>query len=109
MKRILLIALAATTLAAPAHAISRYESQGMSCARVQATVQRERAVILRYRSARNPSLPLYDRYVSDGRYCAVGEVAESAWVPTRDQARCYVRKCKSFNRDDIFSFRRFDR
>jgi len=109
MTRLLMIALAATVLSAPAHAISRYNSQGMRCGQVQSAVQREGAVILRYRSARNPSLPLYDRYVSGGRFCSVGEVAASASVPTRDDRSCYVLKCSSYDRDDIFSFRRFDR
>ena len=106
MTRLLMIALSATMLAAPAHAISRYNSHGMSCGKVQATVQRERAVILRYSSARNPSLTLYDRYVADGRACAIGEVAVTAWVPTSDRARCPVLKCTSYDRDDDFLFGR---
>ncbi|MDN2580710.1 hypothetical protein [Aquibium sp. ELW1220] len=105
MTRLLMIALAATVLAAPAHAISRYNSQGMSCNAVQAAVQREGAVILRYRSARNPSLPLYDRYVSGGRFCSVGEVAVGSSVPTRDDRSCYVLKCRSYERENVFPFR----
>jgi hypothetical protein len=103
-----MIALAATVVAAPAHAISRYNSQGMSCNKVQSTVQREGAVILRYPSQRNPNHILYDRYVANGRYCAIGEVAVGSSVPTRDRNRCYVLKCESFDAD-IFPFRRFDR
>ncbi|RST81044.1 hypothetical protein EJC49_24200 [Aquibium carbonis] len=103
--KVLLIALAATMLAAPAHAISRYNSQGMSCGQVQAAVQREGAVILRYRSARNPSLTLYDRYVSGGRFCSVGEVAVGSSVPTRDDRSCYVLTCKSYDRENVFRFR----
>jgi hypothetical protein len=106
--KMLLIALAAVTLAAPAHAISRYNSESMTCSSVQATVAREGAAILRYRSARNPSLTLYDRYVSDGRFCSGGETAANAWVPTRDKAECFVRVCKRFDFDDRFGFRRFD-
>jgi hypothetical protein len=105
MTRLLTIALAAMTLAAPAHAISRYNSQGMSCNAVQAAVQREGEVILRWRSARNPTLPLYDRYVSGGRFCAVGEVAVGSSVPTRDDRSCYVLKCSSYEREDVFPFR----
>lgn len=109
MTRLLMIALAATMLAAPAHAISRYNSQGMSCGQVQAAVQREGAVILRYRSTRNPSLMLYDRYVSGGRFCSVGEVAVGSSVPTRNDPSCYVLKCRSYDREDFFPFGRFDR
>lgn len=105
MTKVLMIALAATMLAAPAHAISRYNSQGMSCGQVQAAVQREGAVILRYRSARNPGLQLYDRYVSGGRFCAVGEVAVGSSVPTRDDRSCYVLKCRSYDRENVFRFR----
>lgn len=105
MMKVLMIALAAAMLAAPAHAISRYNSQGMSCGQVQAAVQREGAVILRYRSARNPSLTLYDRYVSGGRFCAVGEVAVGSSVPTRDDRSCYVLKCRSYDRENVFPFR----
>jgi hypothetical protein len=100
MIKFLMITLAATVLAAPAHAISRFDSQAMSCGEVQARVQREGAVILRYRSARNPSLPLYDRYVANGRYCLVGEVAVSASVPTSDRGHCAVRKCTSHGRSE---------
>ncbi len=89
----------------PAEAISRYNSLSMTCARVQAAVQNEGAVILRYPSTRDPSLTLYDRYVADGRFCAVGEVADNAWIPTSDRRNCFVRNCKSFDRDDFF-FRR---
>lgn len=109
MTRLLMIALAATMLTAPAHAISRYNSQGMSCGQVQAAVQREGAVILRYRSTRNPSLTLYDRYVSGGRFCSVGEVAVGSSVPTKDNPSCYVLKCISFDREDFFPFGRDDR
>lgn len=105
MTRVLMIALSATLLAAPAHAISRYNSQGMSCGKVQAAVQREGAVILRYGSARNPSLTLYDRYVSGGRFCSVGEVAVGSSVPTRDDRSCYVLKCRSYERENVFPFR----
>lgn len=105
MTKFLLIALAATTLAAPAHAISRYNSQSMTCDAVRSVVHREGAVILRYRSARNPSLPLYDRYVANGRYCSVGEVAVRDWVPTSDARRCPVAKCESANYEDNLFFR----
>ena len=94
-------------LGAPAHAISRYNSQSMTCADVQRTVQREGAAILRYSSKRNPSLTLYDRYVADGRFCAVGEAATNAWVPTKDNPSCFVRNCKSFDLDDDGFFRRW--
>ena len=57
----LLLALCLSLLAAEAQAISRYNSTSMSCDEVQARVYGEGAVILRYRSRRDPSLPLYGR------------------------------------------------
>jgi hypothetical protein len=84
------ILLAAAT---DASAISRYDIGNMSCAKVQGIVQSEGAVILRYRSARNPGLPLYDRYVADGRYCQGTEVADRTGVPTTDSKYCPLRNC----------------
>ena len=98
MKRLIVVSF--LVLAAfPAHAISRYNSMSMSCSAAQQLVLREGAVILRYHSARNPNLPLYDRYVSDGRMCALGEGAVVDTVPTRDNSRCVVLKCRDITYD----------
>ncbi len=91
--RTALIALTLVATALPAHAISRYNSMQMSCDEAQSRIQEEGAVILRYRSARNPSLPLYDRYVAHGGYCQPGEYAKLEVVPTADTNRCRVLKC----------------
>lgn len=99
------LAIVMVLAAFPAHAISRYNSQGMTCAQVQSTVRSEGAVILRYTSRRNPSLPLYDRYVAHGGFCAGGEYAASATVPTSDTPNCYVRYCRALNYDDDILFR----
>ena len=91
--RIALVAAAASLLAAEAHAISRYDPTRMSCDGVQARIAREGAAILRYRSPRNPSLPLYDRYVRDSRFCPMGQVRDRAYVPSADARACPVYKC----------------
>ena len=52
-------------LAGEASAISRYQTNSMSCARVQAAVTSDGEAILRYPAPDNPSLQLYDRYVRD--------------------------------------------
>ena len=57
---------------------------------------------MRYRSPHNPALTLYDRYVSDGRYCQSSEVATRTSVPTADTYYCPLRKCIE---NDIFDFR----
>ncbi len=98
----MLLALCFSLIAAEAQAISRYNSTGMSCDEVRATVHSEGAVILRYRSTRDPSLPLYGRYVSDRRFCNFDEVAETAFVPAADTRSCLVRECRQFDpHDDI--------
>lgn len=81
-------------LAEPAWSISRYNSATMSCAAVKRAIGREGTVILRYPSARNPRLTLYDRYVVDSGFCDQHEFADSASVPTTDDPTCAVRACK---------------
>jgi len=101
MKTKLLLALAFSLVSADAYAISRYNSQSMSCGETRAIVRDEGAVILRYRSARNPSLPLYDRYVAHRGYCEINEYAKAAWVPTSDTPSCPVYKCAPIEYDDF--------
>lgn len=91
--KVLLAALAMTLIAGEASAISRYQTMRMSCDDVRATLRDEGAAILRWRSKRNPTLPVYGKYVSDGRFCEMGEVATFASVPTADDNSCDVRKC----------------
>lgn len=96
------LGLCLAAIALPAQAISRYNSTQMSCAQAHARISQEGAVILRYRSARNPSLPLYDRYVQDARWCEPGEYAKLEVVPTSDTNRCPVLRCmeKTYPFDD---------
>lgn len=91
--RVASIALCLALVATGAHAISRYTSTSMSCAEIKATLQSEGAAILQWRSTRDPSLPLYGRYVVNRRFCQVDEVAETTFVPARDARSCVVRKC----------------
>ena len=85
------LALAATS---EASAISRYNTQGMSCGSVQAAVKSEGAVILRYASANTPNMTLYDRYVAHGGFCQIDEEAAPEYVPTADTGSCPVLKCR---------------
>jgi hypothetical protein len=75
-----------------AHAISRYNSTGMTCAAVQTAIDREGAVVLRYPG--RTGVTLYDRYVASDRLCFSGEFAKSSTVPTRDTPRCPVQHCE---------------
>lgn len=106
MKRLMALVIAALVLPAEAHAISRYNSTSMSCDRIRATIGREGAVILRYKSTRNPSLQLYNRYVANWRMCDTGETTELAYVPSADRKSCPVLKCVVVDLDDEYILRR---
>jgi hypothetical protein len=103
MKNISIVALVCAgfcLIAAEAQAISRYDPTRMSCERVKASVAANGAVLLRYRSPRNPSLTLYDRYVVSERFCDAGETRARAYVPSADLEHCPVYKCQRFEFDD---------
>ncbi|MDQ6436462.1 hypothetical protein RB623_20630 [Mesorhizobium sp. LHD-90] len=93
-----LVAAALTLAAGDAFAISRYNSMGMSCAEAQARIDREGAVIMRYRS--RSGVPLYGRYVSDGRFCEASTRPEFRSIPTADTRYCDVLECEYYDLDD---------
>ena len=80
-------------IAGEAWAISRYDTNSMSCARVQAALNSDGAAILRYPAPDNPSLIRYDRYVRDRTFCSSSQRAEPRSVPAADTPSCRVRKC----------------
>jgi len=94
-----LLAACLTFAAAEAQAISRYDPTHMSCDRVQGTIARQGAVILRYQSTRVPGLPLFDRYVQSQAFCNFGEVRKRAYVPSADTNSCPVYLCKRIEND----------
>ncbi|MCV0397614.1 MAG: hypothetical protein K5872_17390 [Rhizobiaceae bacterium] len=98
--RLLAILLALTTLSAPAHATSRYVSTSMTCGEAQDRVLREGEVVLRWTSARNPGLPLYNRYVADRSFCQPTEALYYEYIPTSDTDQCPVVTCKEILYDD---------
>ncbi|HWK63501.1 MAG TPA: hypothetical protein VNS34_01070 [Rhizobiaceae bacterium] len=91
MKATVALALGFSLLALDAQAISRYNSQTMSCARIQETIRREGAVILSYTG--RGGAPLYDRYVADSAFCSGMEITRVASVPASDTGRCLVYRC----------------
>jgi hypothetical protein len=93
MRTLILATAAMAIFACEALAISRYQTMRRACDEVQAAVEDEGAVILRWRSRRDPSLPIYGKYVSDSRFCETNEVATFSTVPTADTRACTVRKC----------------
>lgn len=82
--------LALTFAALPAQAISRHNSESMSCAAVQSLLQQEEAAIISHRG-RNASV--YDRYVGSQQYCKLNEATRTVYVPTTDTKSCRVLAC----------------
>jgi len=93
MRRLAMAIPALLLFAADALAISRYDTNAMSCARVNAALDADGVAILRYPAPNNPSLQLYDRYVSDNSYCSRTQRATLMSVPSADRKNCPVRKC----------------
>jgi len=98
--RILLATLSLLIAAAPAGAISRYNAWTLSCAEAKDIIRSEGAVILRFRSKMNPSVPRFGRFVSDGGFCTPGEYAAITYIPTADIGSCPVRECQDVDYDD---------
>jgi hypothetical protein len=100
--RIVLACLALLTAAAPAGAISRYNAWTMSCAEAKDLIRAEGAVILRFRSTFNPSVPRFGRFVEHDGYCTTAEYAGYSYIPTADAKSCPVRECKTIEHEDEF-------
>ncbi len=90
-------------LATDAYAIARYNPTSMSCARVQATVQSQGAVILRWTG--KSGVPRYGRFVADNGFCESGTQAQWSYVPSADRSSCAVYECKYWSPDDDFIWR----
>jgi hypothetical protein len=66
---------------------------GMACNQAQSLVAAQGAVVL------NTSATTYDRYVTSGAYCGLGEVPGPGWASTKDVSRCLVgSRCVSVSR-----------
>jgi hypothetical protein len=92
--------LGATVL--DAGAIERINTLKSSCGSIQRTLITEGAAVLRQPSKRKPGLTIYDRYVGDSRFCNASEIGKWASVPAKDDARCTVIACVSYEPDDLF-------
>lgn len=88
--RKVLIACALLGTSFPSAAAPAYTITDMQCSQVRALIETEGAVILRWRS--KSGMSLYDRYVSDRRFCRPGEIVSFASVPAGGKA-CTVKKC----------------
>lgn len=101
MKSLMLAVTACLSLlSSETHAINRYTSTSMTCARVKATISQEGAAIMRYTSPRTGVIR-YDRYVANRSFCRPGETTEWASIPTSDQRSCRVNRCKEIEFFDL--------
>jgi hypothetical protein len=91
--RTIMLALALVGIASPALAISTQISTQISCSAINALVQRERAVILRYTSKNPPGLPIYDRAVADPVVCFGSGTGKRSYFPASDTGHCAVWVC----------------
>lgn len=82
MRAFLIVALSLGTTAALAQ--TRPSTPSLPCARAAALVQSQGAIVL------GTGVYSYDRFVSSGSYCQVGEFADPAWVPSADNPQCSV-------------------
>jgi len=92
MKTILLVTVLCV-FAASAQAMNRYNTRNMTCSQVQAALKRDGAAQLQYAAPDNPSIPLYDTFVSATRYCRSSDMSRPAYVTARDTKKCKVRQC----------------
>ena len=74
----------------PAGAQSRLATNRMSCADAKAVVKQDGDVTLATGAGAS------ERIVADRSYCAISEIAELRFVPTRDNPQCPVGyRCKA--------------
>ena len=76
--------LGMSMLVAPADAQRRPDTRAMTCGEAQNLVQQSGAIVL------TTGRFTYDRFVADTRFRPSGQVAETAWVETRDAAECPI-------------------
>jgi len=76
----LLTALAAS----PIQAQARPDTLALSCEEAAALVTKNGAIVL----GTGPNI--YDRYVSQIRYCSGAEQLKAEWVKTRDNPQCFI-------------------
>jgi len=98
MLKYLLVAASIVLVPASANAIERYNIGRMSCDNIHAVLKRDHAAILRH-IAPGSGLLLYDRYVSDNRYCPAYTSAVTDYLPSADNPSCPVYHC--LNDDEL--------
>ncbi len=92
MKRTIFSAMALLLAAAPASAVSRYDTQRMSCTSIKAALKKDSPAILRFQSKQTPSVPIYNLYVGSGQDCTGVTIPRASSVPASD-GPCQVLRC----------------
>jgi len=101
MKTLLL--LAALFVGASAQA-ARPNTQNMTAAQVKALVAENGAIVL------STSSFGYDRFVANRSFCAGGEKAVAAYVPTLDSDAAFIGySCVSYSRGDVVTSKKYAR
>ena len=91
MKRFLFVA-AVALLATNAMAMSNYVAKTVTCANVHQKIAKDGALVLKYPS-HQPSLMMYNRYVSKSTMCVGQGVASLTTISTIDDLKCPVMTC----------------
>ncbi|MCG5234556.1 hypothetical protein [Xanthobacter oligotrophicus] len=76
--------LLATLAAGPVEAQARPDTLALSCQDAADLVTKSGAIVL----GTGPNI--YDRYVSQIRFCSGAEQLKAEWVKTRDNPQCFV-------------------
>lgn len=82
-----------------ANAISKYNSQSLSCGTIKSRISSQGAVLLQWQS--RSGNPNYNRFVKNANYCNVGQTTALKSVPASN-GRCSVRYCVSRRSYDSF-------
>lgn len=92
MKKIILLA-ALGLFASNAMAMSRHNSQSMTCAEVHDEIARDGMMVLRYPSKQKPDMMMHNRAVTNSMSCVGQGSMGGTTVPTSDDPKCKVKTC----------------
>ncbi|MDL2399494.1 hypothetical protein [Rhizobium mayense] len=92
MKKIILLA-AIGLFSTNAVAMSRHDSQSLTCSAVHDEMAKDGMVVLRHPSHAHPDMMMYDRYVTNSTACIGQGAMGTVSVPTKDDPNCKVKTC----------------